>query len=202
MKKSVFLILLIAVFITAMSFAATISVWQPRSGDRWYAGQTYTILWTKSGSMSPFVKIKLMRIINHRTILAGKITDTTPNDGSYIWAVPTSLESGTYYISIKTTDNSVHGNSVHFTIINRDLDKKRALLSHHINFHIIITNPTASTTWFEGKRYNLVWNNSFTKGKHIKIGLYNFNGKSLIKVIYDGNDVLSDPADKSKSTYS
>ncbi len=211
MKKRLFMILLIAVFINAMSFASKITVEEPHAAYpllTWLTGHTYIITWTRSGSMDAFVKIKLLRKIKRRVMIFGMIVDMTPNDGSCIWEVPKSLETGTYYIYIETIDNSVRGTSGAFIIRNPELDKKRAMfaktavLSPHTNLHIRIIEPKASTTWFEGKRYNIIWNNIYTKGKHIKIGLYNFNGKSLIKVIYDGNDVLSPTTGKSESTYS
>ncbi len=207
MKKRIFMILLIAVFITAMSFAATILVLEPRTGATWYVKNPNPayhsdnfIKWKSPGVSSSEIVIELYKDVILPAHL--KLSFIRPNTGMTHWEIPDYIESGYYYIRIKTPDNSVHGDSGRFEIRNPVLDKKRAILSHHINFHIRIIEPKTSTTWFEGKRYNIIWNNIYTKGKHIKIGLYNFNGKSLIKVIYDGNDVLSPTTGKSESTYS
>ncbi len=90
----------------------SITVTEPHAGAAWSAGSTHAIAWTRSGTMSPNVRIRLWQ--------AGTkvldIADSTPNSGSYSWAVPATLASGTYTVRVVTLDNAVSDTSPAFDI--------------------------------------------------------------------------------------
>ena len=98
---------------------ARITVTKPHSGQTWYKGQTYTISWTKSGSMDSQVKITLYK--PDHTTLQTIIVRPTANDGSYYWTIPDSIPAGQYIVRVKTMDNAVYDDSDVFRIENMNL---------------------------------------------------------------------------------
>jgi len=164
MKNKIVMFLLIAVFITSMSFGASIFITNPHSGHIWYKGHTYTITWTKSGSMNAKVKIRLMQ--NGTKILG--ITDSTNNNGSYKWTVPSSIPDGKYVVRVKTIDNAVYDDGDVFTIATA--------LSYRA---MSVTNPRAGQTWYKGKTYTITWGGGDVMTSYAKIRLYQGNTKIL-----------------------
>jgi hypothetical protein len=183
------MIFLIAVFITAMSYAASITVTNPHSGTTWHQGTTYTITWTKSGTMNANVKIRLYqgstKVLN--------ITNSTPNDGSYSWPIPSSLPDGSYVIRVKTLDNAVFDDSDSFNI------------AHGVPAgSITVTNPHSGDCWQKGNTYIINWTHSGHATANVKIRLY--QGSSLILPITnstsnDGSYSWSVPATISEGSY-
>ena len=112
MKERVLLAFLVILLGVGFTYSQTITVTSPHTGDTWTKGQKYTIRWTKSGSMSNFVKIRLYQ---GNTKVLG-IVDRTDNDGSFDWTVPDTINTGTYRIRIKTVDNQIYDDSENFAI--------------------------------------------------------------------------------------
>ncbi len=114
MKKRIFLFFLISMFIVGIGYSQSITVTSPYSGNVWYKGNTYTITWTKSGSMDSNVKITLYKpdLVTLQTI----IIRPTENDGTYDWHIPDSIPAGRYVVRVKTMDNTVYDNSEEFNI--------------------------------------------------------------------------------------
>jgi len=96
--------------------SATITVMNPHTGTKWCKGDTYTIQWTKAGTMGNFVKIKLRNSTSTTTIL--DIINSTLNDGNFSWPIPASVAPGNYRIRLITTDSQVYGDSEIFKIQN------------------------------------------------------------------------------------
>jgi hypothetical protein len=143
MKKLSFLIFLIYIFWSSISYSQTIRITNPRSGSIWYKGNTYTITWTATGSMNVKVKIRLYQ---GDTKILG-ITDSTANNGSYAWTIPTSLVPGNYYIRVKTIDNKVFDDSDVFTITN-SIDKIKTITVIYPNGGERIAAPgTLNVRW-------------------------------------------------------
>ena len=167
MNKKSLLLLFVLVFIVAVSYSQSITVTNPHSGDTWYKGQTYTIRWTKSGTMDTNVKIRLMQ--NGTKILG--ITDSTANDGTFNWPIPSNLASGTYYIRVKTVDNKVYDDGEPFTITNAPAQTAS----------ITVTNPQFGHTWYKGQTYTITWTKSGTMNSNVKIRLMQ-NGTKVISI--------------------
>ena len=170
MNKKSLLFLLVLVFLIAISYSQTtpkITVTTPHSGQTWYKGQTYTIRWTKTGTMNANVKIRLMQ--NGTKILG--ITDNTPNNESFNWKVPANLASGTYYIRVKTIDNKVYDDGDSFTITNAPQQRAR----------IIVTSPLSGDTWYKGKTYKIRWMRKGTMNANVKIRLMQ-NGTKILGI--------------------
>ncbi len=165
MKKKLFLILLIAVFITAFAYSQKITVTNPHSGSTWYKGQAYTIKWTKSGAMDSKVKIRLFQ--GGRKIL--DITNNTANNGSYNWKVPATLADGNYIIRVKTVDNHVFDDSDSFIITKKVATSRK----------ITITYPHSGDKWVKGMGYKIKWTKSGGMNPNVKIELYQGSTKVL-----------------------
>ena len=90
--KKVFLAMLVVVISFGMVYAQSITGTSPHGGDSWIKGSAHTITWTKNGSMNANVKIRLMQ--GSTKILA--ITDSTANNGSFSWTIPSSVANGSY----------------------------------------------------------------------------------------------------------
>ena len=101
-------LILSGIFLSGQSITLT----EPHAGASWNAGGTYVINWTKTGAMGGNVKIRLRQ--GATKVL--DIVDSTPNNGSYSWAIPATLAPGTYTIRIVTLDNAVSDNSAAFNI--------------------------------------------------------------------------------------
>ena len=164
-RKKIMIFLLILLFTVAMSYAASIIVNSPHSGLTWYKGKTYTITWTKSGSMDSKVKIRLYQ---GNTKVFG-ITDNTDNDGSFEWTVPTTLKNGAYRIRVKTIDNGVFDDSGNFTI------STPPIISSSIN----IISPATGASWVVGQKYHIKWTVNGSMNSYVKIRLYKDNIKVL-----------------------
>ncbi len=88
----------------AISTRPTLTVTAPAAGAVWKRATKYNILWTKTGTMGPLVKIRLYR----RGTLKLTIIASTANDGIHPWKVPTTLARGVgYAIRVTTTDGKV-----------------------------------------------------------------------------------------------
>ena len=161
MMKRIFFVLIITLFLSAFVYSQTITVTNPHSGDTWYKGHTYTITWTKSGTMNANVKIRLMR--NGSRVLP--ITDYTTNNGSFSWEVPSDLANGSYYIRVKTIDNAVYDDGEVFTIGNAP------------SANITVTNPHSGQIWCKGKTYTITWTKSGSMDTNVKIRLFHGSTK-------------------------
>ena len=127
---------------------ASINITSP-SGPYWCKGQSKLIQWTKSGSMSANVKITLR---NGDGSLNSVITMSTANDGSYSWAIPPGLSSGTYKIRVKTVDNAVADDSVQFQI--------KSCASPGTPCHpFIVFKPQINGIGFIGHKLGIKWGN-------------------------------------------
>ncbi len=101
------------IFMVGVSFSQTITVTKPDQNSDWEIGQSYLITWTKSGEMHNTVKIELYKGLQ---TLVLTITASTPNDGSYYWQIPQTVNPDSYHIRVTTIDGEVTGVSAVFRI--------------------------------------------------------------------------------------
>lgn len=169
MKKRFYLILIIIFFISVFAYSQTISVTNPHSGQTWYRGNTYTITWTKNGSMDSQVKITLYK--PDHTTLQTIIAKPTANDGSYDWTIPSSIPAGQYIVRVKTMDNAVYDDGDVFTI------------EDSTNASIVVTNPHSGDTWTKGQTYTIIWTKNGSMDSQVKITLYKPDHTTLQTII-------------------
>ena len=99
--------------------AATITVTSPHAADTWYKkGSTYNITWNSTDiSASTNMKINIFKDAINTENFVEQLLST--NDHTESWHIGTGYATGTYYIRIKTEDNTAHGDSGAFTIKSR-----------------------------------------------------------------------------------
>ncbi len=88
----------------------------PSDKDTWYTDETYSILWSSSGSCSSEVALDLL----HAGEEVVTIDSSTSNSGEKSWSVPIDLESGhEYTIRIRDTEDAEsEGFSETFSILD------------------------------------------------------------------------------------
>ncbi len=75
----------------------------PGCGVSWKRGTTHTITWTSKCSPGPNVKLALYK----GGVWVSMITSSTPNDGSYDWAIPANTTLGSdYRVRITSLSNT------------------------------------------------------------------------------------------------
>lgn len=78
-----------------------ISITAPNGSENWHAGSTQTITWTSTGTVGD-VKIELYKGGTQNSTLSA----IESNDGSYNWAIPSSVTNASdYRIRITSTDD-------------------------------------------------------------------------------------------------
>lgn len=91
----------------------TLTVTDPAAGAVWTRGTTRTVLWTKNGPQDANVRVLLFR----NGVLLKELTPSTPNEGTYDWAIAATLPKGTgYKVRVKTLDGLVKDDSGLFTL--------------------------------------------------------------------------------------
>jgi hypothetical protein len=134
--------------------APTIKITSPKAGDKWCAGSASTITWTKTGTMSNFVNIRLWQ--GGAKLL--DIADHVQNSGTYTWTIPAahpSFPANSYQVKVVTVDNQVSDMSPMFGI------KYCA--------SITVLKPDATSCWDEGKDYLIQWTKTGAMDDHVKI---------------------------------
>jgi len=135
----------------------------PNGGEKWYAGKKYKIKWNKYEEMADNVKICLLR----GNTEVKTITNSTPNNGVYIWRIPATIKSGTYKVRILTVDSIVFNESKHFTIISP----------------LVITNPNGRTVWKRGRKYEIRWKQwKILPDSILQITLYDLFGRKILTI--------------------
>jgi len=170
-KRKVLMLLLIAVFMIAFSYAQSITVTNPHSGSTWHKGSTYTIGWTKSGSMDNNVKITLYK--PDHTTLQMIIVRPTANDGSFSWTIPNSIPNGQYIVRVKTIDNQVYDDSVVFNIAT----------PAPTGGTITVTDPHSGDCLEKGSSHTIRWTKSGSMDNNVKITLYKPDHTTLQMII-------------------
>lgn len=83
---------------------SSITVTVPNGGENWKRGTTQTITWTSVGSTGANVKIELLK-----GTVVKVLSKSTPNDGSFDWAISKSQAVGTdYKIRVTSTSDSAY----------------------------------------------------------------------------------------------
>jgi len=132
-----------------------IHVQSPQQGAMFYSGDRCQVTW-ESKNAGDLVTLTLYENNMFHSVL----TSSTPNDGTYSWEIPPSIE-GTikdrYLIRVTSTDyGSVTATSGSFSIVQRS---------------ITITTPHGGETWYKGEHHTILWDSEFI-GSFVDIELY------------------------------
>ena len=171
MKKAMWGIIIL-VFVVAMASAQTVTVTKPAAGETWIKGTTYTVTWTKNGTMPDLVRLSLR---DPNTLAEVKlIQDNVTNTGTWPWTVPSGIVDGQYRLRVKVKNVAVQDDS--------DVFKIATTLKPGT---ITVTKPVSSDWWVRGQSYAINWNYTGDLSSPVVITLMNSIGTSFIKTIAD-----------------
>jgi len=122
----------------------------------WETGTSQSITWTSSGTISN-VKLELYK----DDVFVMEIISSTPNDGEYLWAIPSGLDdSAQYQIKISdVTKPATDDFSDYFEILTPVIDS------------LTVTTPDSLTAWEMGTSQDITWT-SIGSIADVKIELY------------------------------
>ncbi|MCH7974313.1 MAG: hypothetical protein IH949_10580, partial [Bacteroidetes bacterium] len=148
---------------------SNITVTSPNGGESWQAGSSQSINWTDDFSENVLIELYKGGSF-HSTIVA-----TTASDGSKIWNIPFTLESGTdYSVKIaKVGDPNVFDFSDNnFTIVGNQ---------------VTVTTPNGGEDWQAGSSQIITWTDNLTG--NVEIQLFKggvFNSSIITSTASDG----------------
>ncbi|KKL91765.1 hypothetical protein LCGC14_1891420, partial [marine sediment metagenome] len=152
-----------------LDYDYSISITAPFSSTSWETNQTYNIMWDATDYIAN-VKIELYE----NGIFNMEISESTPNDGVYLWTVPNNLSDSLQY-RIRIADASyppISNDSLTFEIFNPFIE---------------IINPISSTNWILNASEYIIWTSRGTVGD-VKIELYNGSILELVISPTTSND--------------
>ncbi len=162
----------------------TLTITSPDSTSVWETGTSHAITWTSTGSLTD-VKLELYK----DDVFVIEIIASTTNDGSYSWALPTTLGDSTQY-QIKITD-AANPATDDFS------DYFEIFTSPVVSDTITVTNPDSLTAWETGTTHSITWTptGSIT---NVKIELYKdgvFEREIVASTANDGSYNWTIPTD-------
>jgi hypothetical protein len=160
-------ILALCVFTAGAVYAQTVTVTKPSAGETWVKGTTYTITWTKNGTMPNLVRLSL-RDPNTLAEL-NLIQDNVSNTGSYQWAIPASIADGQYRVRVKVKDAAVQDDSDVFNI------SAVAPLGT-----ITILDPITNAVWHDGQAHLVRWGKTGSLPANFSISLMDSTGTTVV----------------------
>jgi hypothetical protein len=148
---------------------SSIIVTRPNSGESIYKGENYTIKWTSSNiPLKSNIIINIFKDSINPANFKQKLTCT--NSHSKQWFVPKDFKDGKYYIRIKTTDNSTHGDSKMFNIQasggllvpingkkNKSIEINPPGTQNFTNHYIKVVFPKKGDIVYSGKKMSIRW---------------------------------------------
>jgi hypothetical protein len=89
--------------ISGSTTEASIKVTGPNGGQTFSTGQNMSITWTSTG-MSSATNLRI-ELTNASNTTVASIINSTPNDGSHSWTIPSTITTGSYKIKISRADS-------------------------------------------------------------------------------------------------
>ncbi len=163
-----------------------ITVTTPNGGEQWFIGDSENITWDTENA-GGYVKIELYLAGS----FVGTISNSTSNNGYYLWTIPAWCASSVYY-KVKITDTS---NSLTYDYSNNNFSITGVP-------EIIVISPNGGESWEIGSSHTINWTGE-NIGNNVKIQLWE-NGSNYITIINstynDGNYTWSIPESVEPST--
>jgi len=138
-------------FTTAAAIVPKITVTVPNGGEVWYLGNNYNIRWT-SENHTGSVAIK---ISTSGGLLWSTITNSTKDDGIYLWTASAKAPSSRCLIQVSSVaDPSVNDRSNRYFTLAES--------------HITVTRPNGGEVWYSGDTEEITWKSAGAE-KYVKI---------------------------------
>ena len=149
---------------------ASVTVTSPDGGEQLTVGTIHQITWTSAGDLDD-VKIEYSATSGETW---AKIISTTPNDGSYMWAVPDTPSDGCLVriTGIDEDEGPVDVSDAVFTIAAAQPPT------------IAVTSPDGAEIWMVGFEYAITWQTTGEVG-NVKIEYSTNNGESWTDIVRD-----------------
>ncbi|GJQ63770.1 MAG: hypothetical protein SCALA702_28230 [Melioribacteraceae bacterium] len=139
-----------------------INVTSPNGGESWIPGTGNTIKW--SSNAGGYVDIELYK----GDIFNVSIANSTINDGTYSWSIPSGITEGSdYKVKIK---NSSNGNISDISDDNFTIAEPE---------YVKVITPNGGEEWQSGSNYDIIWNDNIVG--NVKIELY--DGNTIASII-------------------
>jgi len=168
--KKLFCVLAAMLFVFGILSAGVVNVTAPVAGIPFCIGDTVNIVWHETPKDHADVKIRLFD--QSLTVQILQINNSTPNDGSYNWVIPTSIPPGQYSLLVKTLDNQEFDFSGIITISNCTPQGS-----------IDVTKPGNNTSFNTPGSCPIQWNSTGTVTGPLKVGLFNSTGSTFVRSI-------------------
>ena len=145
------------------SITGTVTLTSPNGGERWVAGTVSSITWTSTGGSLGNLKIDLYE----GGSLLSTLAQSTTNDGSFDWSIPTNQTvASDYRIKIESTA---------YAGIADESDDDFA-----IGGNITVTSPNGGEEWAIGSSCYVNWTFTGEGLGTVKIELFNGSSPSLV----------------------
>jgi len=153
--------------VTSGNIPKVVKVISPNGYEQWEKGKTYNILWegpTDVAWSGNSVTINLYKIVNDNLLFVKEIAERLPLqiNGSYSWAVPTSLDLGANYRIRINYGNSNSDNSYDLS------DYPFIIKDAEVGQSIQLTYPNGGETFTQGASNIIKWKGGKTK---VQVGL-------------------------------
>ncbi len=154
----------------------TLTVTSPNGGESWVGGTIHEITWTSTGSSTAAVTIELVK-----PGVANKvIVSSTPNNGSYDWAIPMTQALGSdYRVKITRTTFPV-GSTAATDSSNADF----AIIAEGLT----VTSPKGGESWVSGTTHTITWSSTGSSKAPVKIELVRPGAANRVIVASTPND--------------
>ncbi|MBN1352069.1 T9SS type A sorting domain-containing protein [candidate division KSB1 bacterium] len=147
------ILIIFSALTTVASATISITVTSPNGGETWDAGSTHNITWTSSGFFF-YVKIQYTTNYGGGFFFWTTIVDSTANDGSHSWNLPSGVNSSNCRVKIiGYGDGSTTSD---FSDENFTIQPPAG--------SITVTSPNGGEIWMGGTIHTITWNSSNTSG--------------------------------------
>jgi Leucine-rich repeat (LRR) protein len=136
----------------------------PNGGENWQVGSGHNITWTSAGTSGA---VKIEYSTNNGSNWEEIIT-STPDDGTYLWTIP-SIPSTSCLVRVSDTDDNPS-------------DQSNDVFTISFSPFITVTSPVGGEDWKVDSTYNITWNSWGTSGG-VKIEYSTNNGSDWEEII-------------------
>jgi Leucine-rich repeat (LRR) protein len=136
----------------------------PNGGENWQVGSGHNITWTSAGTSGA---VKIEYSTNNGSDWE-EIIASTPDDGTYLWTIP-SMPSTSCLVRVSDTDDNPS-------------DQSNDVFTISFSPFITVTSPVGGEDWKVDSTYNITWNSWGTSGG-VKIEYSTNNGSDWEEII-------------------
>jgi hypothetical protein len=154
-------------------YTGQVTVTAPNGGESWVRGTTRNVTWT-STNVNENVKITLHE--GTSGTIYDTIVESTANDGSYSWPIPSSgLVGNIFRVRISPVNHWGTG---------YDYSNSNFELRSDFNGQVTVTSPNGGESWVRGTTRNVTWT-STNVNENVKITLHEGTSGTIYDTIVE-----------------